>query len=329
MALNFDNEIPEWKNEGIEPTTELKEKGFTGGYKPPATVFNWFWSKVQKCIMELQKKLSNLDDEAKDPCRKGIKKIYGQPKAECIYPTGGMIDFHNESGAVSIFGANGDEVSVGGEGINVISESEIILKTPFGYIHLTESGTLHLVPDGKVIIKDKVTITDNEFNVKDINFRPDEIVGQKSANNEKLSVLRNFLKVNADYINAGNELTEGGVSLKNKYAAKHHNHKESVYFAVCNTPGNEEIKRINIDGYTFDDMKDGDALFLVTFTNNDTCSTHPTLNINNSGGGGFDMRFQDFNILGGQLKAGVIYPMMYDGSSFQLIQNWDGFIGTK
>lgn len=54
MALDFNNKIPEWKNKGIEPTDELKEKGFTGGYKPPATVFNWFWSLVQKCISELQ-----------------------------------------------------------------------------------------------------------------------------------------------------------------------------------------------------------------------------------------------------------------------------------
>lgn len=54
MALDFNNKIPEWKNKGTEPTDELKEKGFTGGYKPPATVFNWFWSLVQKCISELQ-----------------------------------------------------------------------------------------------------------------------------------------------------------------------------------------------------------------------------------------------------------------------------------
>ncbi len=63
MALNFDNEIPEWKNEGVEPSEELREKGFTGGYKPPATVFNWFWSKVQKCIAELQNKLKGHDEK--------------------------------------------------------------------------------------------------------------------------------------------------------------------------------------------------------------------------------------------------------------------------
>lgn len=67
MALNFDNEIPEWKNEGVEPSEELREKGFTGGYKPPATVFNWFWSKAQKCIAELQNKLKSHADSASNP----------------------------------------------------------------------------------------------------------------------------------------------------------------------------------------------------------------------------------------------------------------------
>lgn len=67
MALNFDNEIPEWKNEGTEPSDNLKETGFTGGYKPPATVFNWFWNKVQKCITELQTKLKSHVDSTSNP----------------------------------------------------------------------------------------------------------------------------------------------------------------------------------------------------------------------------------------------------------------------
>lgn len=67
MALNFDNEIPEWKNAGVEPSTELKEKGFTGGYKPPATVFNWFWSLVTKCITELQDRLKSHADSTSNP----------------------------------------------------------------------------------------------------------------------------------------------------------------------------------------------------------------------------------------------------------------------
>lgn len=67
MALDFNNKIPEWKNEGIEPTDELKEKGFTGGYKPPATVFNWFWNKVQKCISELQTVVKAHADNTDNP----------------------------------------------------------------------------------------------------------------------------------------------------------------------------------------------------------------------------------------------------------------------
>ena len=67
MAINFDNTIPEWKNEGIEPSEDLKQKGFVGGYKPPATVFNWFWCLVQKCITELQNKLKTHADNINNP----------------------------------------------------------------------------------------------------------------------------------------------------------------------------------------------------------------------------------------------------------------------
>nr|DAV66623.1 MAG TPA: hypothetical protein [Caudoviricetes sp.] len=33
--MNFNNTFPEWKNTGAEPSTELKNAGFLGGYKPP------------------------------------------------------------------------------------------------------------------------------------------------------------------------------------------------------------------------------------------------------------------------------------------------------
>lgn len=60
--MNFDNKFPEWKNEGAEPSADLKESGFTAGYKPPASVFNWFWNKVIKAITEIQTKLSKVDN---------------------------------------------------------------------------------------------------------------------------------------------------------------------------------------------------------------------------------------------------------------------------
>lgn len=55
--MNFDNKLPEWKNEGVEPSESLRENGFQSGYKPPASIFNWFFSLVQKIIAEIQSKL--------------------------------------------------------------------------------------------------------------------------------------------------------------------------------------------------------------------------------------------------------------------------------
>ena len=59
----FENKIPEWKNSGTEPSEELKNNGFQGGYKPPAGIFNWFWSLVSKCITEIQNILTGIKDD--------------------------------------------------------------------------------------------------------------------------------------------------------------------------------------------------------------------------------------------------------------------------
>ncbi len=255
---------------------------------------------------------------------RNVKKIHGQPIAGCIYPTGGVIDFYNESGAVSIFGANGDEFSVGGEGINANSDSEIILRTPLGLIWLNNNGTLHLIPDGMLKIKDNVTISDNEFNVSGIDFRPDEIVGHKDGNNEKISVLRNFLKVNGDYINAGVELTEGGTLLKEKYAAKNHSHEESVRYARCTTLGSEQDKKINIQDFTLND--EVPTFFVVVFANDDDCISGPTMSVNNLGR--YDICYKGYPIKSGQLRKDIHYPLMFNGVNFELVGNWEGIIET-
>ena len=57
--MDFKNQIPEWVNEGTEPSDSLKTNGFEAGHKPPAGVFNWFWSLVLKAIKEIQEKISN------------------------------------------------------------------------------------------------------------------------------------------------------------------------------------------------------------------------------------------------------------------------------
>lgn len=57
--MTFNNNVPEWKNEGSDPPDTLKEEGFTAGYKPPAAYFNWFFNRIQKSVKEIQEKLSN------------------------------------------------------------------------------------------------------------------------------------------------------------------------------------------------------------------------------------------------------------------------------
>lgn len=52
--MGYINTPPEWDAVGAEPSAELKEKGFTAGYKPAAAIFNWFWHTVSECLSEIQ-----------------------------------------------------------------------------------------------------------------------------------------------------------------------------------------------------------------------------------------------------------------------------------
>lgn len=52
--MSFEKKVPEWNNAGTEPSESLKKNGFVGGYKPPASVFNWFWHSVSEVLKELQ-----------------------------------------------------------------------------------------------------------------------------------------------------------------------------------------------------------------------------------------------------------------------------------
>ncbi len=69
MSITFDNTPIEWENKGIEPPETVKANGFTAGYKPPASYFNFEWALVNDCLKELQIKLSDyhtLNEEDKE-----------------------------------------------------------------------------------------------------------------------------------------------------------------------------------------------------------------------------------------------------------------------
>ena len=53
MDFTYNDDLT-WGNEGNAPSDSLKSGGFTPGYKPPASVFNWFWCRIGKCIEEIK-----------------------------------------------------------------------------------------------------------------------------------------------------------------------------------------------------------------------------------------------------------------------------------
>lgn len=61
MSINWTPPM-EWDNEGSAPSAALVASGFTGGYKPPASVFNYFLHIYTKCLKELQNEALNRED---------------------------------------------------------------------------------------------------------------------------------------------------------------------------------------------------------------------------------------------------------------------------
>lgn len=58
--MTFEKQPIIWQNKGTEPTTQIKESGFTAGYKPPAAYHNFLFALLLDCIKEIQ---NNLSDE--------------------------------------------------------------------------------------------------------------------------------------------------------------------------------------------------------------------------------------------------------------------------
>lgn len=50
-----------WDAEGTAPSAELQAEGFKAGYKPPASIFNYFLNKCGICIEELQMALDEVE----------------------------------------------------------------------------------------------------------------------------------------------------------------------------------------------------------------------------------------------------------------------------
>ena len=57
--MEFEKKVPVWNAAGTEPPEELKNTGFTGGYKPPAEFFNWFMHGTSAALQEMQNSLAS------------------------------------------------------------------------------------------------------------------------------------------------------------------------------------------------------------------------------------------------------------------------------
>jgi hypothetical protein len=64
--MDFEKIPIEWKNKGLEPSSELKEDGFIPGYKPAASEHNFLFARIFDCITEIQKLMNELDENKAD-----------------------------------------------------------------------------------------------------------------------------------------------------------------------------------------------------------------------------------------------------------------------
>ena len=60
MSRNWTDPM-QWDNTGVEPSSSLKQNGFTGGQKPPATVFNYLFNKIKTWVTELQGAVDDVE----------------------------------------------------------------------------------------------------------------------------------------------------------------------------------------------------------------------------------------------------------------------------
>ena len=85
--MDFEKKVPEWNAAGTEPSEELKNSGFTMGYKPPAAFFNWFWNGVSACLTEIRALLKGHAEDKSNPhdvnaAQLGLDKVDNTPDTE-------------------------------------------------------------------------------------------------------------------------------------------------------------------------------------------------------------------------------------------------------
>ena len=108
--MKFNSTLPEWGNEGIAPSENLRTNGFQVGDRPAAATFNWFWSKVPKAVTEIQDSLNNVEKNVNNSFSK-IESSLGMTKSKNLLKNtagtttqNGITFTYNDDGSVTCNG---------------------------------------------------------------------------------------------------------------------------------------------------------------------------------------------------------------------------------
>src|SRR5690606_40401118 len=54
--MAFEEQLPQWENEGTQPPQSKRVEGWLPNEKPPASWFNWLFGRTYRVLKELQEK---------------------------------------------------------------------------------------------------------------------------------------------------------------------------------------------------------------------------------------------------------------------------------
>lgn len=131
--MGFNEDLPVWLAEGIEPSESQKRDGWKEGVKPPAQWHNWWMNTSYEALKELQEKAETKEgSKAKSDKALSDAKQYAIPKTE-KGSAGGVAKLDSDG---KVIDANGNPVegkvkSVNGETGEVeLSASDVGAETP-------------------------------------------------------------------------------------------------------------------------------------------------------------------------------------------------------
>src|SRR5690606_30321411 len=164
--MAFEEQLPQWENEGTQPPQSKRAEGWLPNEKPPASWFNWLFGRTYRVLKELQEKAAekaevdslrqNVEelDASKAPVTHGSAHTeFGADPIPLATPTeGGLMSANDKKKldaivSVKDFGAVGDGVA---DDTSAFQQA------------IDQGGTV-FVPKGRYRITQKLISTNENF----------------------------------------------------------------------------------------------------------------------------------------------------------------------